>query len=535
MEILQNTLNGVLAGSEVTDCYERLITEDFVKPYGELGYHITDTERYFFLNFAFAQVPELGELALRNLIEYFDSQRDTLSDGYQHLAASGYYDAIGVFEIESFHVRLYDSTIDTTQVLRQAFARFTQWRSDPVFNHGLNRRLVKALRDHIRTGLISSDIDTGIVNLMEFSTPPWSHRTAEKQEFLGGYNEVLQPLKDVYPFYCLELAKVNASADAAMDDKHIHELFYVARRDFEVLDLPYYQAEALRHEANYLTSTDQFPAADDCLRAALELLKNAQKGSENDFVTSIDECWRLIAWNYYYAGGENTALARTIAENKYVELKKRGKRYMTSLFGILVSKIRTEDPEFFKFGELYFDTLDILEEAIKHLVAIPDSLDYPNALYQRIVLELSYLENTSSPRSDQHELLKSIEEKLEETLHYYRSLSSDQGIANLSYWIGSAKYLNGEFDEAKTAFEAALATYRNRKDRYGQVSVLFRLAIVCFRQNHMSGGTLALEEAWSICQELGWVERYKKNLEQAVSRNPDLEGLLSAANSRTRH
>lgn len=532
-DILERALLEKLGRQKITACFKKILKEDYVKKYGDTGYFFSDPERYFFLNFAFQCDPDLGLAVWKNISQYFREMSNQLLEESDALRSRGYYDPLGVFEIEYLHLQLYDPNRDIQDTLKYAFSRFCAWRSDPSFNHRLNRRLVKALRDHLKTGVIEDSTSLAILNLMEYSTPPWSDRSAEKNNVLERSAPHLEGIDEVLPFYLLERAKSIAELRKSVEEERTSELFQRSRKLFQAAQSPYYVAETLRQEGKYLTLIDEFPEADKLLRSALAILEDT-RGFPTQYSTTIYECWRLIAWNQFYRGGDGVEIARSIAEERYSELSQSGRRYMTSLFGILLAQLRATDSDFFEFGVLFFDTSEILDEAILNLVAIPDSIDYANALFQKITFDIEYLDSGVSSDEERTSITSQIADRLFETRTCYENMGSEQGLANVSYWEGRLSFIFGRYTASKESFELALKTYRSRADQFGQLNTLVRLGTVLVALKEYSDAIQLFSNAWNISVDRDWQDRYERNFFTAISKNPELEADLISADARAR-
>lgn len=532
LPMLECALNDILPSKIIKECYKQIVGERYIRRYGNLGHYLSDSERYFFLNFAFTKTPGIGSSVLANLLSYFRNQQVEMSAEYRTLAERGYYDAAGIFRIEELHLSYYNSEKHIDSITLESFDTFQTWRSDPIFNHGLNRRLIKAIRDHLRTDLINDESSLAILSLMQYSTPPWNTDHLSKTQTLKNHESALKQFPSVLPHYYLERAK--AEWGLAQENESIVELFSLAKEGFKALGSTYYEAEACRQKAKFLTHIDLFVDADRTLKTALRLLEKARSPEGNTFSTTIDECWRLISWNYYYSGEGNLERAKEIAEKQYAKLKRSGKRYMTALYGILVSKIRTSDPDFLSFGNLFFDTLDILEEAIQYLIVVPDSMDYPNALFQKTVLQIEYLENSRARSAEREEIVAEVLQRMEEIRHYYESLSSIQGVANLTYWEGKLKFLLGDYRDAIRAFEAALETYEASSDSYGRFNALCRLGVTFALAGMKDDAFSALSKARAIARDKNWIERYDKTLSLAMESSASHAAAIEQVDGRIR-
>lgn len=525
-DILRRALSGILDDRKISKHYEKILDQEYVKKYGDTGFCFADPERYYFLNFAFSHEPTIGAQVLDNISDFFGEMSSRAPGGYDELRSRGYYDSRGAFEIEYLYLLIYDANKSILDSVESAFKRFLRWRADPSFNHSLNRRLVKALRDHVKTGLIADDTSLAILELMEYSTPPWSDRTSEKVEALSRAEPYLAGVRDALPFFMLERAKSMAATASSIDEDEVRGIFRQSRELFREKGSVYYVAETLRQEGKFFTLIDEFSDADDLLRRAIDTLEDT-KDFPSQYMVTIHECWRLVAWNQLYKGGEGIEIARSIAENKYLELLKSGNRYMTSLFGILLAHVRATDPNFFDFGELFFDTSEILDDAISNLVAIPDSVDYANALFQRLTFDVEYFDSPVVKTDDKERIASEIEDRFFETRTCYDSLGSDQGLANVSYYEGRLYFASGEYSSAKKSFELALDTYSSKNDHFGQLNTLMRLGFVALTLETFGAAVSLFSKAWEISCKKDWQDRYERNLAKASSKHPELQaGLL---------
>lgn len=525
LEILERALLHSLGKEEIAGAFERILKEDYVKSYGDTGFFFSDPERYFFLNFAFYKDAALGEEVLKNISQYFREMSEQPIEEFNYLRSRGYYESRGAFRIEYLHLQLYDTSREVRNTTELAFRQFCEWRAEPVFNHGLNRRLVKALRDHVKTGVIDDLTSQAILDLMEYSTPPWSDRSFEKASFLLRNERHLEGVHTVLPFYLLERAKSDAASNHSVSEDRTRRLFERSRELFQKSKSTYYVAETLRQEGKFLTLVDEFDEADRLLRCAIRTLEDVRSFS-SQFTTTIHECWRLLAWNQFYRGGDGAEIARSIAEEKYLELSKEGWKYMTSLFGILLAQVRSSDPSFFEFGELFFDTRRILEDAISSLVAIPDSVDYANALFQKLTFDIEYYDSRAASSEEKNLIENKISDQLFEVRTCYESLGSIQGLANVTYWEGRLYFSSGRYSSARDAFKSALSTYSSNKDQFGQLNTFVRLGTVSLALNEFEDAVTYFSNAWDISSSRKWQDRYERNLSSAISRNPSLEANL---------
>lgn len=526
LDLLLYSLRPFLTEMEIRRGFDQLLETDFVNPYGELGHYVRDTERYYFLNIAFRDNNSLGQTVLKRHADYFAMQAMDPSDAYRDLIDKGYFDLLPSLEIESFHLRVFDTEVNLDSHLKSTFNTFLKWRSDPFFNESINRRLVKALRDHVKMGTINSCSALLLVDAMRVLTRPWSNESANRLDVLYRAVEAFADNPFLSSILTRELAKTLGKVLPGSGIPVVRKAFEDACYGLCELNEVYHLAECERSFGAFLTQRDGFSEADAMLHKALASFEKAAALDDVDYGISKLECWRLIGWNYYYWGPDHHASARHLAETHYVNLKMTSQRYMASLFAVLLAKVRTESSSFLQMGELFDDTLKMLGEAATFLRAVPHTTDYPTALTLRVYLDLFVIERRDFRAPNVGERLSQASIDLDTARLLYDERNSEDGINVVNFWEGVLLNLLGERSSALERFSASLSHSRKKPDQVGVFNCLLRSSFIYVHFGDYESASDHLEEAATIATNMGWVDRFNATVRTTAEREPEIAAAL---------
>ncbi len=500
-------------GADFEGLFDELESCAFVQRYGNAGFSMKDTLRYYFLSLWDGQDLEFEDVvcSLRAAFELSASasSRSTEEETRDRILRS---DAYGVFLVEAAYLNFFvDDSVQTS--LFTSFSLIYQWRREPYYNYALCRRLVKALSDHVRTGILEREAEFVVYRFLKYSLPPWRDNARRRVDYardvlrfsiIGGKFEA---------FAHFNLAQSLLRSDIPMNIELAVAESRRALELYERMNDVYGVGECERHLGLCYSRIDQFEESDSYIgRAECHFLEWASdKGITMS--NNVLECLRARAWNFYYSGDSAVALELAI---KGSESARAANWNLTgALFDRLIAKIYLE------MGNLE-DAEDYLAACLVDLGAAPDGVDLGNALVARASLRMMGIKWNEVEEQEESRVAADICADLDWASTIFENIGSELGAANALYYEGQFLLYSGDIKVAAEKIECARRKFEAQRDKLGVGNALRRLFEIAILRGDLAMARSLLSEVRAIREEIpGRIDLFESFM-MSRKRRPDL-------------
>lgn len=490
--------------------FDEFCESEYVDYYAVDSFYISESVRYGLLDQAFLSREAKGIRALSSLVK-----------GLKRLARTGYDDPRGVsdtdhassiYYIEALYVSFFVAE-NLRDELDIVFSEFLDWKREPIRNSRLNRRLVKALADHIRTGLIRNEFEKNFLYMLKSTTPPWDSVSDQKISRLYQMkaSEELGPLPRAY---CLRELALSLSV---LEQSDAELLFRGAIKLFADAGELFWAADTKRYFGKYLIESGRVDEAKPVLSEAIRDFENQDLDARWTRLL-LSECKRLLAWGEYYKGSEGRSRAFEMARHEIVSLLRDGELHQAALFSMLLAReswLRLD----------FSEALSYLDDALSVLSVSGDSIDLANCYLQRAAtIALQAEQDSRLNWSDQEE---GVFSDILSAKKIFDNKGSAKSLPQIHYWTSVALYLSRKPSEALEQIDLAISGFSERGDASGLADGLFRKGLYqIYRGDDYESVLAVFQEFEAIAESAGSVNAFFERIRAHLSIENELQDKL---------